>query len=637
MGVLLLVVSLAMVLSAALLIPVVDGRTQDRLQAQQTMMADIWARMLTARMEAHQRLLTAIAQGMHTSLLDHPAVLDGLMQQEGSMLRLFETVYVARPNGSITLHGNTSYGLPADMDSQGRDALRRTITDGKPRVTYVQVHDSIDFLHVLLSVPMRQSDGRVAGALAALVKLPVAALMPEQEMEAQDVQYLIIRSDGQVLVHSDHLQRDRSIEDILGTRWQGWQPQPQSSVLNAQTHLWGNILATRVSLPQPQWQAIVVSDISQSMLMAQGLPLNVWLIALAAGCLIAVGAAWLLWVWWAPWSRDAALQAALQAGYVEDPASEPLALLSQPDASSQVHDVQARAAAVLEAVPSMLLLEQEDLVCMATPQMLVVLGYGLAEGESVPMQQLLVHASDVRQVRNDLVDLGGFDGVLAFRKKDGGVLPLHVVAWSPSRLPSATVWELRLPWRQHVSAPLPGDVVSWHDSLTGLPNREAFVWGLQSWATACMTVPPEAAATALPAQGCLLFVDVDNLGMINEITSREMGDKVLRYVARWMGNYAQPLGDAARLGGDEFAVLLPGISLVHAQAVAQAMCDAVWRWQPSWAGERHWVSISIGLVMVDAMRHAPKEAMHAADMACYEAKRRGRCQVAVGQIVSPKG
>lgn len=626
-----------MISSVVLLMPVVDGRTQDRLVAHQTMMADMWARMLTARIEAHQRLLTAIAQGLHSSLLEHPAVLDGLIQQEGSMLRLFETLYVALPNGSITQHGSASYSLPADMDSQGRDALRRTLTDGKPRVTHVQASEAADSLHVLLSVPMRSSDGRVAGALAALVKLPVAALMPEQEMAAQDVQYLIVHNDGQVLVHSDPLLRERSIEEVWGGYWQEWQSQPQPAALNAETHVWGHVLATRVSLPLPQWQAIVVSDTTQSMMRSQGLPLHMWLMAVAAGCVIALAAAWLLWVWWAPWSRDAALQAALQAEYADEPASDPLSLAPMSEISAPLNDVHARAAALLEAVPSMLMLEQDEQVRMATPQMLVVLGYSLEDGAQLPIQYLLAHTNDLHKVRSDLVELGGFDGVLAFQKKDGGVLSLNVVAWSPARLPSATVWELCLPWRQHVSAPLPGDVLAWHDSLTGLPNREAFMWGLQSWATACLKAAPEAAVTTLPSQGCLLFADVDNLGMINEITSREMGDKVLRYVARWMGNYSQPLGDVARLGGDEFAVLLPGISLVHAQAIAQAMCDAVWRWQPSWAGERHWVSLSIGLVMVDAMRHAPKDAMHAADMACYEAKRRGRCQVAVGQIVSARG
>ena len=139
-------------------------------------------------------------------------------------------------------------------------------------------------------------------------------------------------------------------------------------------------------------------------------------------------------------------------------------------------------------------------------------------------------------------------------------------------------------------------------------------------------------ANRMPTHGCLLFADLDHLGMMNEVTSREMGNKLLRHVGRLMADYTQPLGQMARLGGDEFAVLLPGVSLAHAQGIAQALCDAVWRWQPHWGGERHWVSVSIGVVAVDALRHTPQQALHAADMACYEAKRRGRCQVAVGQI-----
>lgn len=172
------------------------------------------------------------------------------------------------------------------------------------------------------------------------------------------------------------------------------------------------------------------------------------------------------------------------------------------------------------------------------------------------------------------------------------------------------------------------------DSLTGLSGREAFLWNMQSWVVASMPVHAGngQAQEQMPAQGCVLFADLDHLGMLNESTSRDMGNQVLAHVARLLSSYLQPLGDVARLGGDEFVVLLPGVSLAHAQCIGQALCDAVWQWQPSWHGERYWISISVGVVAVDAQRHAPEEALRAADMACYEAKRRGRCQVAVGQI-----
>ena len=167
--VLLVLVLSVMALCGFFLVRVFDARTQERLTTLQSMEADLWARMLTARMEAHQRLLTSIAQGMHTSLLDKPEVLDALMQQDGSMLRLFESLHVALPTGSISHHG--AVGAVAEVDTPGMDALRRTIAEGKPTISLVPAMEDAQHLRILLSVPMRRTDGSVSGALAAIVNL----------------------------------------------------------------------------------------------------------------------------------------------------------------------------------------------------------------------------------------------------------------------------------------------------------------------------------------------------------------------------------------------------------------------------------------------------------------------------------
>jgi len=203
---LLVLVLAALVLTVAAfgawcLVQVVDARTQERLVAQQNTEADLWARMLTARMEAQQRLLVSIAQGMHTSLLDKPAVLDALMQQEGSTLRLFDSLHVALPSGSITHHGLG--GAVAEIDTNGVEALRRTIAEGKPNVVQIQTPEDASHLRVLLTVPMRRADGAVAGALAAVSKLPLATLILEPLGVVPGLQYVLLDPDGVVLAHSD--------------------------------------------------------------------------------------------------------------------------------------------------------------------------------------------------------------------------------------------------------------------------------------------------------------------------------------------------------------------------------------------------------------------------------------------------
>ena len=47
--------------------------------------------------------------------------------------------------------------------------------------------------------------------------------------------------------------------------------------------------------------------------------------------------------------------------------------------------------------------------------------------------------------------------------------------------------------------------------------------------------------------------------------------------------------------------------------------------------------MSIGLVVLDTARDQVQSVLHAADMACYQAKRAGRNRVVVGERHSPHG
>lgn len=622
----------AMLLCALGLVRVLDARTQERLAAHQTQDADLWARMLTARMETHQRLLTAIAEGMHTSLLDNPAVLDALMQQDGSMLRIFDSLHVALPAGGLTHHG--AVGAVTEIDSQGLDGLRRTISEGKPFVTHVPVLDDSQHLRVLLSVPMRREDGQVSGALAAIVKLPLAALMPDTAAPLPNVQYMLIGNDGLVLAHSDTMQRGKNLNDLALGHEKAWLALSNPSAANADTQQWGHFLVSRVGLPLPQWQVVIWRDTSADLLVDQGLPVRVWAALGAAAALLSLLATALLWGWLAPWpGRGGGAQ---PAAHGQEAAAQEVQKTQAALDYAQRLSLQAGAMAMFEAVPSAMLLEHEGRITLATPQVAVMLGYFGVETAQPTMEQLFDSQAALEVVRHTLVDLGSFEGAVQLRKKDGDVVLVDALAWIPSQLSSATVWRLQLPWRLRRSLPLPDNENAWRDELTGMPNRDAFMWELQSWVTDSLHSESTGGSlsTRMPTQCCLLFADLDHLGMMNATTSRDMGNKMLRHVGRLIASYTQPVGNVARLGGDEFAVLLPGISLAHAQGVGQALCDAVWRWQPSWGGERHWVSISVGIVVMDALRHTPQQAVRAADMACYEAKRRGRCQVAVGQIAA---
>jgi diguanylate cyclase (GGDEF)-like protein len=618
-----------------------DARTRQQWAQQQTQMADMWSRTINTRLESHQRLLALMAQGLHTSLLDKPEVMAALMQQDGSMLQLFDSLYVALKGGSIS-----SYGLgPAQvaLDDAARDAIRRSLEDGKPSLTHLAIKDDAQHLYVLVAVPLRRTTEKVPGVLAAVIKLTLAGLMPASSALGERAQYALLTGNGTVLAHSDGAQRWRNIQELLGAKATQWPALSEPSVPNADTRNWQDLLVTRVGLPLPQWQAVVLRDLGQELWLERGLPKERWIRLGAGGLALAILASWLLWSGLAsglsihtpnPLLPGGAPVRKKRWGRRLHESPTPAVLPTEEIPNSP----QAGALAMFEAVPSAMLLEQDGRVTMATPQVSIMLGWDVQPEDALLMEQLFDSAEELTSVRHTLVELGSYEGSVVLRKKDGGSAQVDVLAWAPSQLASATVWRLRLPWRQQRAVFMFHEDHAWRDPLTGLPSREAFMWSLQSWMNDSMGPPkrnPEGMVARIPAQACLLFADVDHLGMLNTLTSRDMGNKVLRHTGRLLASYTKSLGEVARLGGDEFAVLLPGVSVAHAQGIAQALCEAVWRWQPSWGGERHWVSISIGVVAVDALRHSPQDALRAADMACYEAKRRGRGQAAVGHIAAP--
>jgi len=87
-----------------------------------------------------------------------------------------------------------------------------------------------------------------------------------------------------------------------------------------------------------------------------------------------------------------------------------------------------------------------------------------------------------------------------------------------------------------------------HDALTGLPNRTHIL--------SCIT------ALTHPSNGrrlgAVLFLDLDNLKIINDTLGHAAGDDVLRIAAQRLRHAVDPEDAVGRWGGDEFVILLFG-------------------------------------------------------------------------------
>src|SRR5262249_22418446 len=112
---------------------------------------------------------------------------------------------------------------------------------------------------------------------------------------------------------------------------------------------------------------------------------------------------------------------------------------------------------------------------------------------------------------------------------------------------------------------------------------------------------------------------------VNDRGGHQAGDAALRLVADALREDARQTDLAARVGGDEFALIAPSTVREDAAALAERVRSLV-----AARGTGAGFSVSIGVGTLEKEHATPSELERAADQALYEAKRRGRNQVAVG-------
>jgi diguanylate cyclase len=138
----------------------------------------------------------------------------------------------------------------------------------------------------------------------------------------------------------------------------------------------------------------------------------------------------------------------------------------------------------------------------------------------------------------------------------------------------------------------------------------------------------------------LLAVDIDYFKRINDTHGHVIGDKVLAKVAEILLEHRSGEEMAARLGGDEFVLLLPGMSLAQAGALAEQIRATATRTiitRPDGMQYVGAVTLSIG-VAVGEPGDTLESLRHRADEALYDAKDSGRNRIALAsRLVSRTG
>jgi len=173
--------------------------------------------------------------------------------------------------------------------------------------------------------------------------------------------------------------------------------------------------------------------------------------------------------------------------------------------------------------------------------------------------------------------------------------------------------------------------LAFKDELTGLSGRRAFDRYLRT----------------LGRRYAIAMLDVDHFKGFNDTHGHDVGDDVLRMVARHIGEVGGG-GRAFRYGGEEFSVVFARRDAARAEAALETLRERIAGYAMTVRNEAHraetsgqvrerrgrrksrrseqevTVTISIGLAERSAAHPSPDAVVKAADQALYEAKKAGR-------------
>lgn len=157
---------------------------------------------------------------------------------------------------------------------------------------------------------------------------------------------------------------------------------------------------------------------------------------------------------------------------------------------------------------------------------------------------------------------------------------------------------------------------SLHDPLTGLPNRALFNDRLEQGL---------AQASRYGWTLAVLFLDLDNFKVINDVYGHEAGDAVLKVISERLKKITRRDDTISRHGGDEFLYLLTQIAETkNATLIAQKLIRTVQ--EPcELSVQRACVQVSveasIGIAIFPTHGATVESLIRHADAAMYEAKR----------------
>ncbi|MCQ3938497.1 MAG: hypothetical protein DPW18_15820 [Chloroflexi bacterium] len=170
-------------------------------------------------------------------------------------------------------------------------------------------------------------------------------------------------------------------------------------------------------------------------------------------------------------------------------------------------------------------------------------------------------------------------------------------------------------------------IASRTDSLTGVFNRRYFFELIEY---------EFAASRRYRRPLSIVMFDIDLFKRINDTYGHQVGDEVLRHVARVVRNQLRESDVLSRYGGDEFVLLLPNSDEREAAAVLRRIHRKIRSSKYLVEGKSPIdVTISAGIASWQPGMESPTQLIRSADEALYSAKGAGRNRMAISAADEP--
>lgn len=175
--------------------------------------------------------------------------------------------------------------------------------------------------------------------------------------------------------------------------------------------------------------------------------------------------------------------------------------------------------------------------------------------------------------------------------------------------------------------------LSIRDDLTGVYNRRYFFRMLEL---------EFKRAQRFQRHLSLIMLDIDHFKSINDKLGHLKGDQILKTLTHLISSSIREYDLFARFGGEEFVIILPHTNSQGAQTVAQKIHALLKNKMKDLLKEEGIdldfygmeFSVSLGVADYPTSALSPKDLIHQADMALYQAKKQGRKQTCLAAQIS---